>query len=96
MKAIVHIGREKTGTSSLQSYLYLNRQQLKNAGFHFIQSAGQLNNWMLPAFCSNDAAFNDLFKENESLALYEATKNKEIPVSTIAQEMNKLRNNQDR
>jgi len=63
LKAIVHIGTEKTGTSSLQSYLYLNRQQLKNAGFHFIQSAGKLNNWMLPAFCSTDAAFNDLFKE---------------------------------
>ena len=61
MKAIVHIGTEKTGTSSLQSYLYLNRQQLKNAGFHFIQSAGKLNNWLLPAFCSTNAAFNDLF-----------------------------------
>jgi hypothetical protein len=62
LKAIVHIGTEKTGTSSLQSYLYLNRQQLKNAGIHFIQSAGKFNNWMLPAFCSTDAAFNDLFK----------------------------------
>jgi len=62
LKAIVHIGTEKTGTTSLQRYLYLNRKKLGNAGFHFIQSAGQLNNWMLPAFCSTDGAFNDLLK----------------------------------
>ncbi len=44
---------------------------------------------------SNDNTLNDLFKENESLALYEETKNKEMTVSAIAQEMGKLRNGQD-
>ena len=64
MKAIVHIGTEKTGTSSIQSYLYLNRKKLKKAGFHFIQSGGKWNNWMVPAFCSkDDAAFKELFRE---------------------------------
>jgi hypothetical protein len=62
LKAVVHIGTEKTGTTSIQRYLYLNRKELKSAGFHFIQSAGKLNNWMLPAFCSADAKFNEFFR----------------------------------
>jgi hypothetical protein len=61
LKVIIHIGTEKTGTSSIQSYLYLNRKKLRSAGFHFIQSAGKWNNWMLPAFCSIDAKFNEFF-----------------------------------
>lgn len=62
MRAIVHIGTEKTGTTSIQEYLYLNRKELKKAGFHLVQSAGKGNNWMLPAFCSKDAQFNEFFR----------------------------------
>ncbi len=44
---------------------------------------------------TNENSLNDLFKENESLALYEAAKNENKSVESIAQEMNKLRNGQD-
>jgi hypothetical protein len=66
LKAIVHIGTEKTGTSSIQSFLYKNRRELVRQGYHFIQSAGKTNNWMLPAFCSEENRFNDFYR-NQSV-----------------------------
>ena len=62
LKAIVHIGTEKTGTTSIQRYLYLNRKKLKNSGFHFIQSAGNTNNRAIPAYCISDDRNDDFFR----------------------------------
>ena len=59
MKAIVHIGTEKTGTSSIQRFLYQNQKPLKSAGFHFIQSAGTTNNRALPAYCVSDDSYDE-------------------------------------
>lgn len=63
MKAIIHIGTEKTGTTSIQDYLYLNRKKLKSAGYHFIQSAGKTNNRAIPAYCLNEERYDDFFRE---------------------------------
>ena len=62
MKAIVHIGTEKTGTTSIQRYLYQNRGKLKGAGFHFLQSAGKRNNQALPAYCLDEHRRDDYFR----------------------------------
>ncbi len=62
MKAIVHIGTEKTGTTSIQRYLYQNRGKLKGAGFHFLQSAGKRNNQALPAYCLDENRPDDYFR----------------------------------
>ena len=59
MKAIVHIGTEKTGTTSIQRFLFHNRKALKGAGYHFVQSAGKTNNRALPAYCVSDDAYDD-------------------------------------
>jgi hypothetical protein len=69
LKAIVHIGTEKTGTTSIQGFLYQNRKKLKSAGFHFIQSAGQTNNRILPAYCIEDDKHDDFYKEKGILTL---------------------------
>lgn len=63
MKAIVHIGTEKTGTTSIQGFLYQNRKKFKDAGYYFIQSAGQQNNRILPAYCISDDKPDDFFWE---------------------------------
>jgi hypothetical protein len=63
MKAIIHIGTEKTGSTSIQHFLYNNRTPLNENGFHFIQSPGKLNNRKLPAYCI------DLNKEDEFFSL---------------------------
>ena len=62
MKAIVHIGTEKTGTSSIQLFLLKNRKKLLRHGYHFLQSAGNTNNWALPAYCSVENRFDDFYR----------------------------------
>lgn len=63
MKAIVHIGTEKTGTSSIQKYLYRNRRRLRRAGFHVLTSAGKGNNRALAAYCRSDQSPDDYFRD---------------------------------
>ena len=41
MKAILHIGTEKTGTTSIQEFLSLNADTLSNQGIKFIDSLGK-------------------------------------------------------
>ena len=62
MKAIVHIGAEKTNASAIQRFLYLNRKNLRKAGYHFVQSAGETNNRALPAYCVAAEAIDDYFR----------------------------------
>jgi hypothetical protein len=44
MRAVVHIGTEKTGTTTLQEFLHRNRERLRKQGVLFTQSAGKRNN----------------------------------------------------
>lgn len=52
MKVIVHIGRPKTGTTSLQQFLYANRQALSEAGYLLFDDIGRPNNVDIPAYFS--------------------------------------------
>ncbi len=49
MRAVVHIGTEKTGTTAIQSLLYANRDRFDAQGFHFVRTPGERNNRWLPA-----------------------------------------------
>ena len=62
MKAIIHIGTEKTGTTSIQEFLYLNQETLKKFGYYFIQSAGRRNNRALPSVCMLEDKYDDFFQ----------------------------------
>ncbi len=48
MICYLHIGTEKTATTTLQSFLHLNRTILAKKGFLFTKSAGLTNNFKLP------------------------------------------------
>lgn len=50
MKVILHIGTEKTGTSSIQHFLHFNRSRLPKYGFHLMQSAGDYDQRALAAY----------------------------------------------
>lgn len=57
MKVILHIGTEKTGTSSIQHFLHLNRRRLPKYGFHVLRSAGDYDQCALAVYTrSNDEA----------------------------------------
>lgn len=62
MDIIVHIGAEKTGTTTLQELLHNNRDRLIAEGFYFLKSPGLYNNRDLPAYCMGDDQFDDYFR----------------------------------
>lgn len=64
LKLILHIGTEKTGTSSIQQFLDNNRENLKNNNIHFLKCAGNTNNRKLPAAILDvsDALNDDFYK----------------------------------
>ena len=49
-KAILHIGTEKTGTTSIQKFLFENRSQLASTGILFPETAGFISNQRLVVF----------------------------------------------
>lgn len=59
MKLIVHIGTEKTGTTTLQGALFKSKEELKKYGIHFLQCAGKRNNRALASYCLSDNKISD-------------------------------------
>jgi hypothetical protein len=52
MELVLHIGAAKTGTTTIQEFLYANRGHLKDNGFHLLQSAGKKNHRALASMCT--------------------------------------------
>lgn len=68
MKLIVHIGTEKTGTSSIQNALFENKTLLLKAGFYFSQCAGNRNNIQFPLSCMHyDREDEDCYFTNNGI-----------------------------
>lgn len=44
MRCVLHIGTEKTGTTAVQSFLFLGRERLAELGVHVATSPGERNN----------------------------------------------------
>ncbi|ACB50685.1 hypothetical protein cce_1335 [Crocosphaera subtropica ATCC 51142] len=53
MKAFLHIGTEKTGTTTIQSFLAKNRQSLLDKDYLYPESPGKTNHFGLAIFSSN-------------------------------------------
>lgn len=54
MRAVLHIGTEKTGTTSLQQYLFANRFRLREMGICYPMAAGGKNHTKLPVHALSD------------------------------------------
>lgn len=59
MKAIVHIGMEKTGTTTIQQFLGQNRAALARQGIAFPESPGPRNHRSLASYCMEDDQIDD-------------------------------------
>ena len=90
MKAIVHIGTEKTGTTTIQNFLYQNRRKFRAAGYHFLQSAGAQNNRALPAYCIGDDTFDDFYRNQGILTLEDRARYKARFLREFEQELASL------
>jgi tetratricopeptide (TPR) repeat protein len=55
-RAILHIGTEKTGTTTLQAFLAANRDRLAARGYQYPSFCGALNHTGLAAYALDDAA----------------------------------------
>lgn len=60
MRVYLHIGVEKTGTSSIQQFLRINRDALKEAGLLFPRAPGAENHMALAAAAQNEDKRDDL------------------------------------
>lgn len=96
MKVIVHIGTEvhisteKTGTSSIQQYLYLNRKALRKAGCHCSQSAGELKNRTISAYCISEKTFDGCFRLEGITTLEEKEQSRQSLIRDFEYELHNL------
>ncbi|XOF34625.1 MAG: hypothetical protein ACL93V_04865 [Candidatus Electrothrix sp. YB6] len=63
MKCILHIGTEKTGTTSLQEFFHQNREILSRNGYLYTKSAGLRNNRLL-SLAAYDSERRDAFTKS--------------------------------
>lgn len=66
MKLIIHIGTEKTGSTSIQRYLQENRKKLNKQSIGFLTTPGKFNSRKLPVYCMDEDR-NDLFTRSYGL-----------------------------
>lgn len=92
-KLILHIGTEKTGTSSIQEVLFHNRNLLNDRGFHFLQSAGTKNNRALTACCLDEDHYDDFFEQNNIRSLEEKIRFKKNTIKNFKNEISRLNGN---
>ena len=62
-RALLHIGTEKTGTSTLQAFLQQNRALLRQHGIAYLRSPGARNHRLLAAYAMKDARSDDLLRQ---------------------------------
>ncbi|MDH3871116.1 MAG: hypothetical protein OEU44_02765, partial [Gammaproteobacteria bacterium] len=64
MKAILHIGTEKTGTTSIQSCLAANRNCLSDMGYAYPFSPGRMNHRKLAVYAMSHDRTDDFCRRN--------------------------------
>jgi len=61
MKAIIHIGAEKTGTTTIQHFLHRNRDLLATHGMFYPRTPGLVNHRALAVYAKNEFKHEDAF-----------------------------------
>jgi hypothetical protein len=62
MKAVLHIGTEKTGTTTIQSFLAANRKKLRDFGIVVPTSPGVGNHRLFPAMVCGPDSIDEIFR----------------------------------
>jgi hypothetical protein len=63
VKTIIHIGMQKTGSTAIQQYLHLNRDELAAAGVLFPRGLGRLNQQTLPLIGKGNESISALHRK---------------------------------
>ncbi len=62
---ILHIGTEKTGTTTIQEFLHLNRNLLADKGIYFPKSIGMRNHRQLASWCLSENKIDQFLRMNQ-------------------------------
>jgi len=62
VEVVLHIGVEKTGTTAIQNFLYLNADALSSQSTALLECAGKPNNRLLPAWFRDDDRSDDMLR----------------------------------
>ena len=62
-RLLIHIGTEKTGTSTIQEFLNINREKLAKHGIGYLKSPGLTNNRKIVTFCMAPGKTDDHIQE---------------------------------
>lgn len=65
MKLILHIGTEKTATTTIQDFVYANQAVLADRGVALSNELGYTNNRKLVAYCLPEDRFDDYFTHRD-------------------------------
>jgi len=93
MKAVIHIGTEKTGSTSIQNFLLENRQALIQEGFYYPKSLGALDHRKVSAYCLENNQQDDFFKLNNLSSLKEIEQFKDKLKNDLNKEIKALPSN---
>lgn len=83
MNCILHIGTEKTGTTTLQHFLYANRKALTEKGFGVLTSIGKGNNRRLVSYGMSETRLNDDYFTALGIATGEQKKEHDDEIETL-------------
>ncbi|MCD4697087.1 MAG: hypothetical protein K8S16_12695, partial [Bacteroidales bacterium] len=87
---ILHIGTEKTGTTTIQEFLHLNRKLLANNGFYFPKSIGMRNHRPLATWCLSDKRIDNFLRMNNLTETTRREKWKEDFINQFEEELSGL------
>jgi len=87
---IIHIGTEKTGSTSIQSFLSLNHDLLNSKGYHRLKCAGKLNQVGLAIYCTKDSNFPPYLAKHDITNLEEKSLFREAFRKDLEDEFSKL------
>lgn len=91
MKCILHIGTEKTGTTTLQHFLYANKEALGKMGFGVLKSMGKGNNRRLASYGMHDyKLYDDYFVSKNITKKEEKIEHDSETESLLKSELSKL------
>lgn len=88
---ILHIGTEKTGTTTIQEFLHLNRNLLADNGIYFPKSIGIRNHRPLASWCLPDHRDDVYLRMNNLTGSHERKAWKNAFIEKFDEELNCLR-----
>lgn len=88
---VVHIGTEKTGTSTIQEFLNLNRSALAHEGVGFLKSPGRRNNRKIATYCMSLDRVDDYVRRHDLAAKSSRKRWKDKTKRELGQEIKSLK-----